>query len=621
MAGFESMPGGWIDPVALSPGVPPCDPLTAGFEQIVGAAERLGANRGLPAVIALYRNWIAARSGGAKHLYAAWFNLGVELSCSGDSAGAVLAYRTALAIKPDFSLAAINLGLVLERGGDSVAALKSWSGALQTDDARTALINHQARLLESAGRLEDAEQRMRTSLLTTPLQPDVIQHWIHLRQKLCAWPVLTPTIPGLDEAALKNYCGPLAALALFDSVAQQTAICAGWIARKTHATPQRLSPQAGYAHDKIRIGYMSSDFCRHAMSFLIAELFERHDRTQFDVTGYCATAEDNSAIRRRVLDAFDRVRPIRDLSDEAAARQIRDDEIDILIDLNGLTQGSRMQVLRWRPAPVQATYLGFVGPVPLPELDYLFCDDGVVPPAIAAAYKPMPLRIAANYQANDSKREIGPPITRRQAGLPEDGFIYCCFSNHYKITQPMFGCWMQILRRAEGAYLWLTADNPWSCANLRHQAACAGIDPGRLIFAGRVSPADYMARLAVADLFLDTYPYNAGTIASDALRMGLPLLTRQGEAFASRMAARLLAAIGAHDGIATDDQAYIHTAVTLARDRQAHTAYKSLFTEASWAATIGDIATLTRDLEATLTRIRRHPGATPANQKPLLHQK
>jgi predicted O-linked N-acetylglucosamine transferase (SPINDLY family) len=321
------------------------------------------------------------------------------------------------------------------------------------------------------------------------------------------------------------------------------------------------------------------------------------------------------------LAAFDHVRPIRDLSDEAAARQIRADEIDILIDLNGLTQGSRIQLLRWRPAPVQATYLGFIGPVPLPELDYLFCDNDVIPPAIAAAYRPTPLPIAANYQANDRKREIGPPTTRHQAGLPESGFIFCNFSNHYKITAGIFACWMAILCQTPGTFLWLTADNPSSCANLRHQAAAAGIDPGRLIFAGRVSPADYMARLAVADLFLDTYPYNAGTIASDAIRMGLPLLTRQGEAFASRMAGRLLSAIGATQGIAADDSAYVETAITLARDRAAHAAYKAHFTEAAWATTIGDIGKLTRELEATLRRIARNPGATQATEKPPLHQK
>jgi predicted O-linked N-acetylglucosamine transferase (SPINDLY family) len=397
----------------------------------------------------------------------------------------------------------------------------------------------------------------------------------------------------------------LSALALFDSVAVQNAIAEGWIARKTTEASCALAPPQGYAHKRIRLGYMSSDYCRHAMSFLIAELFERHDRTRFEVFGYCSTREDNSGIRSRVLSAFDHVRSIRDLGDEDAARVIRADEIDILIDLNGLTQGSRIQVLRWRPAPVQATYLGFIGPVPLPELDYLFCDDYVIPPAMAALYRPNPLAIASNYQANDSKREIAPPTTRAIAGLPEEGFVFCCFSNHYKITQAVFACWMEILRQVPGSWLWLIGDNIPACANLRGAAQAAEVDPARLIFAGRVSPAQYMSRLSVADLFLDTYPYNAGTIASDAIRMGLPLLTRTGEAFASRMAARLLTAIGAGDGVASEDAAYVQAAVALARDPRAYAAYRAHFTRENWDETIGDIAGMSAQFEATLLRIAK----------------
>jgi predicted O-linked N-acetylglucosamine transferase (SPINDLY family) len=301
------------------------------------------------------------------------------------------------------------------------------------------------------------------------------------------------------------------------------------------------------------------------------------------------------------------------LSDEDAARLIRRDEIDVLIDLNGLTQGSRLQVLRWRPAPVQATYLGFVGPVPLPELDYFFCDDIVVPPITAPFYQPRPLYIARNYQANDSKREIGLAATRATAGLPEEGFVFCCFSNHYKITQDMFTSWMAILRQVDRSVLWLTADNEWSCRNLHRYAAACGIDPARILFAGRIAPSDYMSRLSVADLFLDTFPYNAGTIASDAIRMGLPLLTLSGEAFASRMAARLLTAVGAEAGIANDFETYVRKAVALAKDPEGYGSYKRLFTNARWIETIGDIGQLTIELEETLTGIVKRPCSTVEN--------
>jgi predicted O-linked N-acetylglucosamine transferase (SPINDLY family) len=209
------------------------------------------------------------------------------------------------------------------------------------------------------------------------------------------------------------------------------------------------------------------------------ELFEQHDRGRFEVYGYCSSPEDGSPIRARVIAAFDHFVPVRDLSDEAAARRIREDEIDVLIDLNGLTSGARLQILRWRPSPVQATYLGFIGPVPLPELDYMLCDDFVVPPGVASAYQPTPLYVADIYQANDSKRAIGATVSRAEAGLPEGRFVFCCFSRHYKITEEMFAGWMEILRKTGDSVLWLADDNQWSCQNLRQFATAAGIDPAR----------------------------------------------------------------------------------------------------------------------------------------------
>ncbi len=591
-----------------APGAAPAASPDAGFAALVGAVERLDPAGDRQAAIALYRGWIDRDGAGAPHAFAAWFNLGVELARAGNRPGAAVAYRNALALRPDFHQAAINLGLLLEAGGETEAALQAWARALQPDAARTALLNHRGRLCEQAGRLAEAEQALRASLLTDPAQPDAVQHWVHLRQKLCLWPVLTDRIPGLGPDDLRLQAGPLASLALTDDITAQCQAAAAWIDRKTTAPGVRLSPPEGYRHGRIRLGYLSADFRRHALSLLIAELFERHDRARFEVFGYCASPEDGSAIRARVLGAFDRWRSVRDLSDEAAARAIRADEIDILVDLNGLTSGARLQILRWRPAPVQATYLGFVGPVPLPELDYLFCDEVVIPPASAALYRPRPLAIGRTYQANDSRRAVGPPVARAAVGLPQDAFVFCCFSNHYKITPEMFAAWTAILRQVPGAVLWLIADSEWSCRNLREAARAAGIDPARLIFAARTEPAEYMARLALADLFLDTFPYNAGTIASDAIRMGLPLVTLSGRAFAARMATRLLGSIGAAAGIATSFAEYIERAVALAADRAAYAAYRALFGEDAWAATLGDGAGFTAEYETVLRGIARRPA-------------
>jgi predicted O-linked N-acetylglucosamine transferase (SPINDLY family) len=575
---------------------------------VIAAAEALGSGRGAPQVIQLYSDWLAAQISGTCDMHAAWFNLATELSNSGDLPGAIHAYRSALAIRPDFHPAALNLGSLLESQGLKLEALQVWTSALQTDDARTALLNQRARLMENCGLLAEASELMHTSLLTRVNQPDVVQHWVHARQKMCQWPVLSDTVPGLSPQDLIAQSGPLGSLALTDDVATQRAVAADYIARKTHPAPRHLAPPGGYNHDRLRIGYMSTDFCSHAMSYLIVELFERHDRSRFEIHGYCASPEDGSPIRARVIAAFDHFTKIGALSDEAAACRIRDDEIDILIDLNGLTSGGRLQVLRWKPAPVQATYLGFIGPVPVPELDYMLCDEFVVPQAIAAAYQPVPLPIEKLYQANDSKRVLGAPMTRAQAGLPEDRFVFCCFSNYYKITEAMFGGWMEILRHTGDSVLWLVDDNQWARQNLRLRAMVAGIDPGRLIFAGRVDPANYMARLAVADLFLDTFPYNAGTIASDAIRMGLPLLTLVGKSFASRMAASLLHAIGADAGVTTTLGDYVATAVALVTDRYRYNAFRAQFSQQAWAATIGDGEGFTRHFEAALMRTQRVPA-------------
>jgi predicted O-linked N-acetylglucosamine transferase (SPINDLY family) len=573
------------------------------FGELLATVDRIGTNKGDGQVINLYRTWISLQGSGGRHSHAAWFNLGTEWSHAGDHDNAIVAYRTALAQRPDFIPAAINLGLLLERGGQPQTALACWSGALQTDDARIALINQRARLLELLGQLADAEAAMRASLTISRDQPDVIQHWLHVRQRMCLWPVLSDAVQGLSPDDLMAGCGPLAALALTDQVAVQAQIAGAWIERKIPPAPEHLAPREGYRHERLRVGYLSSDFCRHAMSYLIAELFERHDRSRFEIHGYCASPEDGSDIRRRVIASFDRFTIIKDMTDEAAARAIRADEIDILIDLNGLTTGTRMAILRWRPAPIQATYLGFIGPVPMPELDFLLCDSFVIPPAFASLYRPQPLYIAPNYQANDSKRVIGDRVSRPAAGLPEDRFVFCCFSNHYKITEAMFAAWLEILRRVEGSVLWLIADNTWSRDNLRMHATKSGVDPARLLFSGRVDPAEYMARLALPDLFLDTSPYNAGTIASDAIRMGLPMVTLSGESFASRMAGRLLQAIGATAGISETIEQYIETAVSFATDHEMLTQYRSAFTEANWSATIGDIATFTYHYEEALTQI------------------
>ena len=569
----------------------------------------------LPTLVAgAYRDWINANPT-SPQLAAAWFNLAVERGRAGDDAGAAEAYGWALATKPDFHPAAVNLGLLLEARGNPETALLRWQAALQPDEARAALLNQRGRLLESLGRYAEAERALHASLLTIPDQPDVVQHWSHLRQKGCIWPVLPPEgIPGLTAEELALRVGPLSALALTGDATLQRRISEHWLNRKVPPAPARLSPLEGYRHDRIRLGYLSSDFCSHAMSYLIVGLLEQHDRRDFEVFGYCSSFEDGSPIRQRVLRALDQHVPVREMDDAALARRIRADEIDIVVDLNGITGGARLHALRWKPAPVQATYLGYIGSVPLPELDYLLCDAHVIPAEAAPLYAPRPLPLPRIYQPNDGRVPVLPPVSRATEGLPKDGFVFCSFCNSYKITPEIFDAWTAILHRVPGSVLWLVGENDTAQRNLLARAASHGIGEDRLVFARRVEPSRYLARIALADLFLDTSPYNAGTVASDALRMGLPLLTLSQQAFSSRMAASLLRSVGMVETMVHDLQAYVTEAVDIGQDPARHARLRSMLSGGAWQRALGDSARFARELEDVFRGIRLHPDHPPRSR-------
>ena len=601
----------WLARMAARPALPDAADLAqlrqVPIDRLITALSSGAATRSADIDATIYRCWMEANPA-SPFLFAAWFNIGALQARAARPVEAATAYANALALRPDLPAAALNLGLTLEAMGRQDEALAAWNRALQPDAARIELLLQQARLLEERGQFDAAELAMRRLLYTDTDQPDVIHHWLHVRQKMCLWPVAAGGIGDASPDDLLRMSGPLGMLALTDDIDTQREAAAAWIARKLPPAPHRLAPPRPYRHDRIRLGYLSSDFGAHAISYLIAEVIERHARDRFEVFGYCAGQQDGSRIRARILAGFDTVRLIRSQTDEQAAQMIRDDEIDVLIDLNGLTRGNRLGVLRWKPAPVQATYLGFMGSVPLPELDYLLCDPVLIPPEHLAAYQPQPLSIGPLFQANDSLREQGPALSRAEAGLPAHAFVFCCFAPHYKITQAMFGVWMQILGQARDAVLWLTHDNDWSRDHLTRAAGAAGIDPSRLLFASRADANTYLSRLALADLYLDTFPYNAGTVASDAIRVGLPVLTLCGRAMASRMATSLLHAVGAHSGIACNPAQYVDIAARLARDRPHYARYRALFAPPAWRTGIGDAARFTAGLEAALAAVVTAPS-------------
>ncbi len=567
------------------------------WEQIVKAAEALAAKGDLAAAVNLYQQWVEGDEGRQHPVrHVIYFNMGILLKNAGRLDEAIVCYRNALLLKPDLYQASVNLGLTYESKGNTLTAVQTWIGGLQADEVQVTFLNQLGRVMEQSGLLAEAEKYLMRSLVLDPEQPNVVQHYLYIRQKQCKWPVLE-SLPELSVDKQLEYCGPLGILALTDDPEIQLNTIQNWLVRHDKGEVPHLAPEQGYQHDKIRIGYMSCDFRWHAVSILTAELYGLHDRSKFEVYALDCTAGGMDAMRQRVLSAMDHHVPIQHLSDEQAAQEVRKHEIDILVDLTGLTTGSRYDILTYKPAPIQVAYLGFVGSCGIPEVDYVLADRFVMPEELQPYFVEKPLYLPNVYQINDSQREIAPTPTREACGLPNDAFVFCSFNGSYKITYDIFCSWMRILQRVPNSVLWLCADNDMACDNLRKTAEQQGVSADRLIIAAKVLPAEYLARYRVADLLLDTHPYNAGTTASDALWAGLPVLTCPGRAFASRMAGSLLKSVNMDELIASSVQEFEDKAVFLATHAEEYQALRQRLAEERKHSPLFDAPALVKDME------------------------
>jgi predicted O-linked N-acetylglucosamine transferase (SPINDLY family) len=537
---------------------------------LISVADRLGNVQRHTDVVHVYQTWLAHCSSTAD--YIVQFNLGATLSQLEQHPQAESAYRAAIQAKPDFAQAWFNLGAVIERQGRPENALVIWQSMLdhplvgqqQSRELYIMVLNSMGRLMEEVRQLNTSEAKLLASLEIDPQQPKVIQHWVHLRQKQCEWPVYKP-LAGLAYGDLLSATSPLAMLSATDDPGLQLATALRFVRERVNQRVLELAPKQGYQHKRLRIGFLSSDFCLHAVSLLTVELFELLNKQRFEVYGFCWSREDGSALRARVKAAMDHFILIGQLDDAAAAKVIRENEIDVLVDLQGLTSGARPNILAFRPAPMQITYLGFPGPTGLPCVDYVIADQYLIPNAEKPFYSEKPLYLPV-FQCSDRHRPVAALPSRADCGLPENCFVFCCFNNNYKFNEEMFSAWMRILVQVPDSVFWLLADNKWSQSNLCECAARHGVAVERLIFAPRVSPELYLARYTVADMFLDAYPFNGGTTVNDALWMGLPVLTRSGRTFASRMAGSLLTALNLPELITNNLDDYESRAVELACD-------------------------------------------------------
>jgi protein O-GlcNAc transferase len=369
---------------------------------------------------------------------------------------------------------------------------------------------------------------------------------MHVADQICKWSADTARADLIDRCKVPAFDGtPFAFLAMSDDPQLHHDLAKAYVRNRAPLPGSPLWRQRG-AREKIRIGYLSADFQEHPVSFLIAEMIALHDRSRFEIFGISAGANDGGEQRRLLEATFDTFVDVSAITDTALAQRIAEAEIDILVDLGGHTKDGRILALAHRPAPVQVTYLGYPGPTGAPFIDYAIVDANVVPASDAHAYSEKLVYLPECFLCNDRRRKLADRTpSRAECGLPTDGFVFCCFNNSYKINAPVFDIWMRLLTAVPGSVLWLRADNNSARANLQREATARGVAPQRLVFAERVdSNSDHLARHRVADLFIDTLPYNAHITASNALWVGLPVLTCTGRSFAARVAGSLLHAIG-----------------------------------------------------------------------------
>jgi protein O-GlcNAc transferase len=536
-------------------------------------------------------------------------NLGIALRGVGRFVESVQQFRRAIELNKDYAEAYSNLGTALDQLGQHKDAVASYRRAVALKPELSVAYVNLAGSLWEQGNIADAIASYAYSLAIDPDQPNATVDLYNLRRHACDW----RDIGAQEEKILANTyrkgkpVPPFPVLNIHGDPAEEQFCAREWVkgSRQVGQTAFDYAPLPSPANPRrLRIGYLSADFCRHATVSLIAELIEKHDRDRFEVFGYSYGRDDKSAMRHRISQAFDTFADLQTLPFPEAARRIHGDGIDILIDLKGYTTYARTEILAYRPAPIQVNYLGYPGTMGAPFIDYLIADAFVLPPASQLFFDEKIAYLPVCYQPNDTKRAIAKAVpSRAECGLPSEGFVFCSFNNTYKISPDIFDIWMRLLAAVPGSVFWLLKANPLVAENLAREATARGIHPDRLVFAPKADLADHLARHVHADLFMDTLPVNAHTTASDALWAGLPVLTCAGRSFASRVAGSLLQAVGLPELITSSFEEYEATALRLAKTPKELRGYRQRLTANRLTVPLFDIERYTRDLEAAFEQM------------------
>ena len=531
-------------------------------------------------------------------------------------AEALAACNKAIALNPALAAAYAIRGSALSELERYDEAFASWSQAIALKPDFAEVYFNRGSTLHNLGRYEEASASHDRAIAIKPELPYLRGDWLHDRMRCCNWAdfeaACTMIVTAIDRG--DRVSSPFMLLSIPATPAQCQRCARIFVGDQFPPNPVSTWRGERYAHERIRIGYVSADYRDHPTSHLIAEFIERHDRSLFEAIGIYVGPPVADAWRTRMEVGFDQFFDVRTSSDEEISALIRSLEIDIAVDLMGHTAFGRPGVFARRPAPVQVNYLGYPGTMGAPYIDYLIADPILIPPECRQFYDEKIAYVPNSYQVNDSTKRIADrPMCRAEVDLPEDGFVFCCFNKSFKITPDAFDIWMRLLRKVPVSVLWLMDSNTAANANLRREAERRGISPDRLVFAPRMALAEHLARHRCADLFLDTFHYNGHTTASDALWAGLPVLTCLGETFAGRVAASLLNAIGLPELITRSRAEYEALALELAMQPDHLAALRRKLAENRKTQPLFDTALSTRHIEMAYRRMHtlHHAGLPP----------
>lgn len=533
-------------------------------------------------------------------------------------AAALESFDNAIRIDPHDATAYANKGGVLLGLKRYEEAVVQFDKALCLDAGLLEAHENCAQAATGARQYQVAAEHYARLFALAPDYPFVKGNLLHAQMLCCDWSAFDElkTAIDADQARSLPAAEPFGYQGIADSELDLLN-CARTFSEREFPVRQGVPvPQGPAADGRITIGYVCGEFRKHATTMLMCGVYEMHDRSRFRLLGFDNGADDGSDYRRRVVAAFDELIDISQLSDLQAAQAIRARKVDVLVNLNGYYGEGRSGVFALRPCAVQVNYLGFPGTLGTPCIDYLIADSVVIPAGSRAFYSEKIVSLPRCYQANDDRRQSAEcTATRADYGLPEKGVVFCCFNSHYKITPQTFASWMRILSQVPQSVLWLIEDSPQGRDNLRRCAQQRGVAPDRLVFAGRIPLEEHLARHALADLFLDTLPYNAHTTASDALWAGLPVLTQTGTTFPGRVCTSLLLALGLSELVTASASEYEERALSLVRDPSRLAAVRTALQARRKDSPLFDTRGLTRHLETAYRAMwqRHRSGQAPAH--------